>query len=503
MNLSEEKYRLVVESTYDAIVIVQDGVLKYANPSAVNLSGYSLKTLERMPFVELIHPDDRALVVEHHQKRLRGESAPSHYTFRIIDREGATRWVENRGILFEWEGQPASLSVLRDITRTRLLEEQLIQAQRLQAVGTLADGIAHDFDNMLHAISGLTQLLLLDKQPDDPETRRLREIEHSARKAGDLVRQILTFSRRIESNLIPTRLNDEIDHAVGILERTLPEKICMELELAENLESINADQEQIEQVLMNLAINAGHAMPDGGKLTFKTKSVLLDQDFCEANLGARPGAYVCVSISDTGCGMDRDTLNQIFEPFFTTRQPDEGIGMGLAMVYGIIKNHGGYIKCDSEPGQGTVFEIFIPIIQNKADDPSVTADNKAALPCGNESILLVDDDPTVRAIGREMLEMFGYTVITADCGEIAITTLNGHIGHIDLVILDVNMPGMGGVNCLKHMLEENPAMRVIMASGFSPDGSVRKSLREGACGFIGKPYRIPEMLRKVREVLDI
>ena len=503
MKLSEEKYRLVVESTYDAIVISQDGALKYANPSAVNLSGYSQQALVQLPFIDLIHPDDRKSVMEHHQKRISGQEAPEQLTFRIIDREGSIKWVENHGILIEWEGRPAVLGVLRDITRPRKLEEQLIQSQRLQAVGTLADGIVQDFNNMLHAISGLTQLLLLDKQPDDPESRRLKEIEHTAEKAGDLVRQILTFSRWIESDLTPVQLNDEIDHCIGILERTLPEQICIELELAEDLEHVHADQAQIEQVLMNLATNAVDAMPDGGKLRFKTRNVTLDREFCDAHLGARAGEHVRLTITDTGSGMDRETLYRIFEPFFTTRQAGEGNGLGLAMVYGIIKNHCGYIHCESEPGRGTEFNTYLPVVPCATDTPSVTADDKDKLPYGNETILLVDDDQTVRDIGREMLELFGYTVITADCGEIAITTLTGHIGHIDLVILDVNMPGMGGLGCLKHILEQNPAMRVIMSSGYSPDGAVQKSLRAGACGFIGRPYRLSEMLRKVREVLDI
>lgn len=493
----------MVESTYDAIVILQDGGIKYANPSAIAITGYSRQKLSRLPFTELIHPDDRELVYDRHRKRLSGETVPNHYSFRIIDKNGIIKWVENYGVLIEWDGRPAVLNVLRDITQTRKLEEQLIQVQRLQMAGTLAGGIAHDFNNMLHAISGHTQLLLLDRHPDDPETERLKDIEQAAGEAGDLVRQILTFSRRIKSNLNPIQLNSTINHAGRILEQTLPKKIFIAMQLAENLERINADQAQIEQVLMNLAVNASQAMPDGGSLRFETKNVILNRGFCDAHLGARPGEYVRLGITDTGVGMDRETLNRIFEPFFTTWQAGDGSGLGLAMVYGIIKNHQGYITCESEPGQGTSFEIYFPVLQNKPADHAVTLDDKSELPHGNESILLVDDDQTVRDIGREMLELFGYTVVTADCGENAITTLTGHVGHIDLVILDVNMPGMGGIGCLKHILEKHPAMRVIVASGYSPDGAVRKSLRAGACGFISKPYRFSEMLPKVREVLDI
>jgi CheY-like chemotaxis protein len=249
--------------------------------------------------------------------------------------------------------------------------------------------------------------------------------------------------------------------------------------------------------------NAAGAMPDSGRLTFRTCGVDLDQAFCDAHLGARPGTYVKLSIADTGSGMSRETLNRMFEPFFTTRPSDQGGGLGLAMVYGIVKNHRGYITCESAPGQGTVFDLYFPVTPMQRSQQPVTETDKPKLPHGSETILLVDDDNNALEIGREMLERFGYSVITADSGEIAMTTLAGHVGNIELVILDVDMPGMGGIVCLKNMLNRDPAMRVVMASGYSPDGAVRKSIQSGACGFIAKPFQVSEMMHKVREALDI
>ena len=500
--VSDDNYRIIVEGTPDAIIVVQEGVVTYANPGAVRLTGYSGETLLKMPFEKLIYDGDPSLHSDNRQEDIGPQQASDQQTFRLIDRDGTLRWVEAMRVSINWEGKPADLNILRDITLTRSLAQQLIQDQKMQAVGTLAGGIGRDFNNLLNVISGHTQLMMLDRHPDDPEIKRLKEIELAAAKAGDLIRQIMTFSPKCERQLSPILLNDVIQRFTGRLKPRLPH-IQIECRMEEGLEPIRADQSQIEQMLMHLALNAGTAMPDGGTLRFSTAQRSLDPDFCDSHLGARPGAYIRLKISDTGTGMNQETLQRMFEPFFTTAKPKQAGGLGLAIVYGIVKNHCGYITCESMPGKGSVFDVYFPLSACPVDQEPITEKEKPALPHGSETILLVDDDHHALELGREILERFGYSVITADCGEMAMTTLAGHVGNIDLVILDVSMPGMGGLGCLKELLSKEPAMRIMMAGGYSPDGAVRKSLGCGACGFVAKPFQVSEMINKVREALDI
>ncbi len=382
------------------------------------------------------------------------------------------------------------------------LEEQLLQAQKMESIGTLAGGISHDFNNILQAISGYSQLLLFDKRVDDSDYKSLNEINNAALKASELTQQLLTFSRKVKSNLKPTNLNNEIRAIKDILERTIPKMVHIQLHLNKDIQRINADENQIEQILMNLGINASQAMPEGGRLIFETASVKLDDEYCRGHLGAEPGDFVLVTVSDTGSGMDKETLGHIFEPFFTTKETGSGTGLGLAMVYGIVKNHGGYIMCYSEPGQGSCFKIYFPAL-SALDSPirqKIAFD--ADIPSGSETILMVDDDAALLNLGKNMLERFAYTVLTASSGEAALEAYHLRCKEVALVILDLNMPGMGGRRCLQELLQINPDLKVIIASGYSPHGSVGDTLAEGAKGFVGKPYQLKDILITVRNTLD-
>ncbi len=382
------------------------------------------------------------------------------------------------------------------------LEEQLLQAQKMESIGTLAGGISHDFNNILQAISGYSQLLLFDKRVDDSDYKSLNEINNAALKASELTQQLLTFSRKVKSNLKPTNLNNEIRAIKDILERTIPKMVHIQLHLNKDIQRINADENQIEQILMNLGINASQAMPEGGRLIFETASVELDDEYCRGHLGAEPGDFVLVTVSDTGSGMDKETLGHIFEPFFTTKETGSGTGLGLAMVYGIVKNHGGYIMCYSEPGQGSCFKIYFPAL-SALDSPirqKIAFD--ADIPSGSETILMVDDDAALLNLGKNMLERFAYTVLTASSGEAALEAYHLRCKEVALVILDLNMPGMGGRRCLQELLQINPDLKVIIASGYSPHGSVGDTLAEGAKGFVGKPYQLKDILITVRNTLD-
>ena len=390
-----------------------------------------------------------------------------------------------------------------DITEIRRIRDQLLMAGKMEAVGTLAGGIAHDFNNLLQAIMGYTQMLLMDKERDNPDFDKLTQIESSAQRAGELTQQLLTFSRKVESKLRPVNINQEIKQVEKLLKRTIPRMIDIELHLEENIKVINADPAQVEQLLMNLGVNARDAMPDGGKVVVETENVTLDEEYCKTHLGAVPGEHVLLSFSDTGHGMDKETVEHIFEPFYTTKETGKGTGLGLAMVYGIVKSHDGYIMCYSEPGKGTTFKIYFPAIEESVVSGGLSVDREEEMPGGNETILLVDDEKAILDMGKNMLERFGYTVIKAESGEKAIEIYKAQKERIDLVILDLGMPGMGGHKCLKELLKIDSHVKVIIASGYPEIGKVKETVESGASGFIGKPYQLADMLKKVREALQV
>jgi CheY-like chemotaxis protein/two-component sensor histidine kinase len=311
----------------------------------------------------------------------------------------------------------------------------------------------------------------------------------------------LTYSRKIESKLQRTNLNREVDKVAAILERTLSKMISIELYPDEAVFDINADPHQIEQIIMNLAINAQHAMPEGGKLIIETSSAAIDHDYCKTHLGAKMGKYAVLSVSDSGIGMEKKTIDRIYEPFYTTKKVGEGSGLGLSMVYGIVKNHGGYITCYSEPGRGTCFKIYFPAIGLEAQ-AAATDNTEREVRGGCETVLIVDDEPTILDYAEELLKKFGYGTLTAATGEEALEIYGAQKDGIDLVVLDLNMPGMGGRRCLEELIKLDSRVRVIVASGGPPDGSIRRALETGIGSFIGKPFILQEMLNKIREVLD-
>jgi len=370
----------------------------------------------------------------------------------------------------------------------------------MEAIGTLAGGIAHDFNNLLQAVLGYTEMLLLDKGGQEPGYQELQEIKRAAQRGSELTQRLLTFGRRVPSRLRPINLNQEVSQIQKLLQRTIPKMIEIDLSLAADLRTINADPAQIEQALMNLAVNARDAMPEGGKLIIETKNATLDEEYCKIHLGAKPGDYALLIIADTGHGMDKEIFEHLYEPFYTTKGVGKGTGLGLAMVYGIVKSHEGYIFCNSEWGKGTIFEIYLPVIgQSLKTEES----KEEKVPRGGkEIILLIDDDEAIRDLGNHILNQFGYTVMTAPDGEGGVELYQKERGKIDLVILDLIMPGMGGRRCLEELLKMNPRAKVVIASGYSVDEPTKEALEVGAKNFISKPYAIREMLKVIREVLD-
>ncbi|MBN2515970.1 MAG: response regulator [Deltaproteobacteria bacterium] len=515
LDQSQSQLQILTDTTPDAVLLIApDGRVININQTCLEMFGYSRE--------EIISLNVRQISDDEYSDGSIQEKIDRTFNDEDLDFEwfckkknGEEFPVVTRLRRMQIGDDVSILAIITDITEQKRVEDekkhieaQLLHAQKMEAIGTLAGGVAHDFNNVLQAISGYSQLLLMDKNTDDPEYKYLSRIDRSVQSAAELVKQLLIFSRKVESKLRPVNLNLEIAQIEKILERTIPRMISIETRLDGNLALVNADPIELEQILMNLAVNAGDAMPDGGKFVIETGNITLDENYCRTHVGAKPGDYVLLTVSDTGHGMDRKTQQHIFEPFFTTKDVGKGTGLGLSIVYGIVKGHSGYIMCYSEPGRGSTFEIHFPVLTTE-DDGHVTVHNKETeemvvvdgLHGNRETVLLVDDEENILEIGRDVLEQFGYMTLTAESGEKALEIYEREGDRIDVVILDLGMPGMGGHKCLKRLLEINPEVKVIVASGYSDNGSVKETLDAGAVGFIGKPYKLSDMLDNIKEVL--
>ena len=395
------------------------------------------------------------------------------------------------------------VAVKRDVTKEINLEQRLRRSEKMEAIGTMAGGIAHDFNNILSAITGYSELALDELSRDIQMAQRdLRQVLSAAARAKSLIRQILTFSREVEPDLKPLDLNKVLSQSLGMLERTLPKTIEIRFDRHDSLPYIRADFSQIEQVILNLGTNARDAMGGSGTLFIQTSEEYLDLDYCRMEEGLEPGRYVKLEISDTGCGMDKSIQERIFEPFFTTKEPGKGTGLGLAMVFGIIKAHKGHLTCYSQPDQGSTFKLYLPVLEQADRDFSLLEQANAELPIGNETILLVDDEEQLREMTGRILEDRGFSVCQAENGEQGLELYRDAPGEIDLVVLDLSMPGMGGQKCLEKLLELDPEAKVVISSGYAANGAVARTLETGAAAFVSKPYNKSKLLHTVRQVLD-
>jgi PAS domain S-box-containing protein len=385
---------------------------------------------------------------------------------------------------------------LEELKRT---QAQLIQAQKMEAFGQLAAGIAHDFNNLLTSIGGFSELLLREAPEDSQQQEDLRQIKIAAQRAADLTRQLRLFTRQEEGKRFPIRLNSAVEEIHALLERSLPKEITVELHLEPGLWAAEADPSQMSQVLMNLCVNARDAMPDGGTLTLETRNMTLDEEETRAILSAQPGRYVRLSVSDTGCGMSSEVQARLFEPFFTTKEAGKGTGLGLAVVYGIVKAHGGFINFYSEVDQGSTFHLYLPAIRLAVEERETKA---AELPTGTETVLLVDDEESVRKLGQRILKRCSYTVLMAKNGVQALEVYQAHQGEIALVVLDALMPEMGGRECLRRLRELDPQVKVLISTGYTADSSAQELMAEGALGIVEKPFLLQDFATAVRTVLD-
>ncbi len=494
---SEEKYRVLIDNANDAIFIAQDEVIKFPNLRTVQLLGMSAEELSITPFVDLVHPNDKAIVIKRYKKRLEGVALPQTYTYRFLHRNRGEVWVDLNTVLITWEDRPAILCFMRDITEQKRLEAQLLYAQKMESIGTLAGGVAHNFNNLLMGIQGNISLMLTETNSTDPHHVRLKSVEKLVQSASKLTGQLLGYARGGAYEVKPISLNqlvEETSETFGITKK----ETTIHKELDKELSTIKADQGQIEQVLLNLYVNASDAMPLGGDLFLRTMNAT-HKEMKGRPYKAKTGSYVLLIVTDTGTGMDKKTMEQIFDPFFTTKGLANGTGLGLASVYGIIKAHGGYIDVFSEKGHGSTFKIYLPASKEKEAN-----ENKlpGKIVKGTETILFVDDEPMVIDVGELMLKKLGYKVLLARGGQEAIKMYKKNKDKIDLIILDMVMPDIGGGETYDSIKEINPNIKAILSSGYSVDGQAREILARGCNGFIQKPFDLKALSYKIREILD-
>jgi len=622
---SEDKYRLIVENIQEAIVVAQEGQIKFCNSKSFELLGYAIDEFRNKELTteltKFIHPQDRGLVLERHNKRLQGESVPEIYDFRIVDRGGHIKWVEISTVVIDWDGRPAVLNFLNDITYRKNIEQetirletaieqagecvvitdanatiqyvnpafekitgyaraevigqnprilqsgrhdgsfytsmwktlisgdvwsghfvnhrkdgslyeedvtispvknaqgkitnyvavkrdvteeikkekQLRQAQKMEAIGTLAGGIAHDFNNILSAIIGYSEMAL-DKVENDASLQiYMQEIFTAGVRARDLVKQILTFSRQAEQEMKPVQIKFIVEEILRLLRASLPATI----EILRNIQSADtvlADPTQIHQILMNLCTNAAQAMREkGGLLNVSLITVEMDEKFAAEHPDAGIGPYLRLTVRDTGLGIAPEIREKIFDPFFTTKEKEEGTGMGLAVVDGIVKGHGGFITVESKPQKGTAFHVYLPVAR-KCTQPEIEL--KGPLPTGSEHILLIDDEKPLVDIGREMLKRQGYEITTCTSSVEALALFKAKADRFDLVITDMTMPDMTGIDLAREFLAMRPDFPIILCTGFSETVTEETARSAGVKAFLLKPLTIHELTRTIRKVLD-
>ncbi|MGD9325676.1 MAG: response regulator [Desulfobacterales bacterium] len=381
------------------------------------------------------------------------------------------------------------------------LEEQLLRSQKMEALAALSGGIAHDFNNILHCILGYTEWALLKRYESSPDYEPLNQIVSMVKKGKHLARQLLAFGRKMDARLEILNFNSILKNVEKILQRTIPRMIDIELQLDDNLKNIAADAGQCEQILMNLCINAKDSMPEGGKLTLKTENVCLNGGPDSAHIDLPSGDYIRLTIADTGHGISEDTLTHIYKPFFTTKAKGKGTGLGLSMVHAIVQNYNGAIECNSNPGAGTTFRIYLPPAVAVTDFvQSESRQQLSKIGRGHEVVLIVDDEADIINISQKILEESGYTVITARSGEEGIAKYLQN--QIDLVLLDVSMPGIGGVKCLRHIMSLSSKAKVIIISGYLLSGQIEEAMTLGAKAFLTKPFSFEELRTTVRNVLE-
>ena len=506
---SEERFRQLIASISDHIYVTEvvgDGTLinLYLSPRVEGLTGYSLeKVMDDWGFWQstVIHPEDRAAAREQVARLVLGCNSEMEY--RLVRADGAVIWVRDSATV-QGEGISKIIyGVVSDITARKRLEEQLRKSQKMEAIGQLAGGVAHDFNNLLTAIIGNCELMLAEIEPDHPLSEGLEEIKKTGERAASLTRQLLAFSRKqvLEPKVLD--LNLVVVDMDKLLRRLIGEDIKLVYVTDPALGRVKVDPGQIEQVIVNLAVNARDAMPQGGELIIETANVTLDQAYAQQYLSVEPGPYVMLAVRDTGIGMSAEIQARIFEPFFTTKSHDKGTGLGLATVYGIIQQSGGQIWVYSEPGQGATFKIYLPRVDEATEMPEPNLE-PSQVRSGSETILLVEDEDGVRSVIGRVLQKSGYQVLEARHGGEALRICQQYQGTVHLVVTDVVMPGgISGRELMQSLLSLYEPIKVLYMSGYTDNAILHQSKLDPGVAFIQKPFPLEALTRKVRELLDM
>ncbi len=497
---SEEKYRVVVENSLESIYIAVDGMIKFANNRAEAFTGYSQEEISSSPFIEFIHPDDRQVVAERHIQRLKGGDVPSTYSFRIVCKSGDIKWVELAAVLITWEGKPAILNFLNDVTDRRRLEEERQRVEKLESVGLLAGGIAHDFNNILTSILGNISLAKTEAAPGSELQNGLEQAEKASLRAKDLTKQLLTFSKGGAPVTKLASLTELLKDTAGFALRG--SNVKCHFAIPDDLWHAEIDAGQVSQVIHNLVINAQQAMPEGGTIELTAQNITLSEtQKLGKGLPLKAGTYIRIAITDHGSGISRDHLLKVFDPFFTTKQ--KGSGLGLATSFSIARNHGGHLSVESEPGTGSTFYLYLPA---SSQTVSLKQEKKEAIkPAGKVRILVMDDEQGVREIAGRMLKHLGYedTEFATD-GATAVKLYKAAMESdhpFSMVILDLTVAGgMGGTETVKKLLKIDPGVKAIVSSGYIDDSVISEYREYGFCGVVAKPYTLEQLRKALHDV---
>ena len=496
---NEEKYRQLVDNANDAILIIQDKQVKFFNPAALKLTGYSTGELMDMPFMRFIYSKDVSTVVERYERRLKGEEVLSTYNCRFIKKQGETVWVQISAVKTMWEKKGATLTFCRDITQIRAAESKLQHTERMESIGNLAGGIAHDFNNILSSIIGFTELALEDVDTDSTIADNLQEVFVAGKRAKDLVHQILAFARQSDEERKPIQVDKIIKEVLQFIRSSIPTTI----EIKHNIDSnslIMGSETKVHQIMMNLFTNAAHTMEDeGGILNVSLKDIVIEKGFESEKLGLTYGNFIKISVADTGAGIAPDIIDSIFEPYFTTKNPGEGTGMGLAMAYGIVESYGGKITVDSTLGEGTTFTVYLPVTRKRKILQQYEPEQ---LPTGIERILFVDDEAPIAKMGSQGLKRLGYEVTIRTSSIEALELFRSRPDDFDLIITDMTMPNMTGDKLSIELMKIRADIPVILCTGYSKKISDETASDIGIKAFVYKPTVKADLAKTVRKVLD-
>lgn len=499
---SNELFRALADAAPAAVLVLQGDRLLYANKFAKNLVGFSdveRRNEENFDVLKLVDPAFREQVRSRGYARERGEPAPNRYELPIRTRDGKRRWLDFSVVTFPYRGQPARMAVAVDITDKKLTEEQLLHAQKMEAIGRLAGSVAHDFNNMLLVIMAHAELLKLKAGQDPRFLAAVDGILGASTRAAELTRKLLAFARKQQVHPERLDLNHEVGGTLKVLMRLLGENVELIWRPAEDLWPVVLDRSQVDQVVANLVVNARDAVGEKGHIWVSTANRQLSEEDCRLLPEAKPGRYVVLAVKDDGCGMDSEVLKRIFEPFFTTKGEGKGTGLGLATVFGIVKQNNGFIVVESEPGKGSTFEIYFPVVEGEKAE---ARDAAAPIPRGWETILLVEDQPEVLEAASSLLKQLGYQVLSAKSPEQALAVAASYQGVIHLLLSDVGLPGMSGSELAQRLVAVRPEMKVLMMTGYTQEAPLRTEAEKAWGPVLEKPLTAEALAHRVRQVLE-